>query len=310
MNLWYSNLFFWRKGGGKTQQGVIEAKKAFDRGEIVISNIWLSFPHVRFQATKDLVPILREIANYCNMEKMPILAPDFMLRDYGMKRKKWKIQNYFLLFDEIGNHLNSRNWQKNFSEPILVDMLTEPRKYGLTIVWITQAWARVDVSFRQACEDWFIFSKGGWFIFEQFKYTHMWVHDGEFDFDKPIILDKWRTWIYWSKSLIWYRTLYWTGEIVWAGTRQGEIPHSFVPGSVYSPSLIINDEVMSEANMGGEGESPSYKDTLLLEKNVILPFTTRRLESEISLETRSEDGKSERKNKRKSKKEIPLTKTS
>lgn len=310
MNLWYSNLFFGRKWGGKTQQWVIEAKKAHDRWEIIVSNIWLSFPHVRFQKTKDLVPILLEIANYCNMEKMPILAPDFMLKDYWMKRKRGKIQNYFLLFDEIGNHLNSRNWQKNFSDPILIDMLTEPRKYGLTIVWITQSWARVDVSFRQACEDWFIFSKWWWFIFEQFKYTHMWVHDGEFNFDKPIILDKGRTWIYWSKSLIGYRNLYWTGEIVWAGTRQGEIPHSFVPWSVYSPSLIINDEVISEANMGGKGGVPPSIDTLILEKNAILPFTTRQLEIKSSTETRSEDGKSERKNKRNSKKKISVTETS
>ena len=309
MNLWYSNLFFWRKWGWKTQQWVIEAKKAFDRWEIVISNIWLSFPHVRFQATKDLVPILREIANYCNMEKMPILAPDFMLKDYWMKRKKWKIQEYFLLFDEIGNHLNSRNWQKNFNEPILVDMLTEPRKYWLTIVGITQSWARVDVSFRQSCEDWFIFSKWGWFIFEQFKYTHMWVHDWEFDFDKPIILDKGRTWIYWSKSLIKYRTLYWTGEIVWAGTRQGIIPHSFVPGSVYSPSLIIDSEAMSEANMGVQGDSPWYIDTFKDNNHVSTKFTTRRIESKKTPEIIQENSESTVKNKRKSKKKVPVTET-
>lgn len=67
---------------------------------------------------------------------------------------------------------------------------------------------------------------------------------------------------------------------------------------------------MSEANMGGEGGVPPSTDTLILEKNAILPFTTRQLESKISTETRSEDGKSERKNKRNSKKKVSVTETS
>jgi len=159
LNLWYSNIYFGRKWSWKTQQAVIDAYEAHKNGSIVISNIWLSFPHVRFHDSPTLVPILREMADYCNDHVMAVEAPTLMLKEYWMKRKYWTLKKFFLLFDEIGNHLNNRNWQKNFKDPILRDMLTEPRKYKLTIVWICQSYDDVDVAFLRACEDWFLFSK-------------------------------------------------------------------------------------------------------------------------------------------------------
>ena len=211
--LWYCNLYFGRKWGWKTQQVVIDAYERHIQWEIIISNIWLNFPHIRFKKWSDLPAILREIADYCNHEKLPIEAPLKMLKEYWLERKAWKVQKFFLLFDEIWNHLNTRNWNKNFKDELMRDMLTEPRKYWLTIVWVTQSWKRVDVEFREACEDWFLFSKTWKWIFERFKCTHLWVHDWEFNFEKPIILWQKQKFTYWDKFLHHYRKMYYTGEI-------------------------------------------------------------------------------------------------
>jgi hypothetical protein len=232
-DLGYANLYFGRKWGWKTQQAVIDAYEAYKNWKIIISNIWLSFPHIRFLKGKELPPILREIAWYCNTEKLPIEAPIQMLKEYWLERKKGKVQEFFLLFDEIGNHLNTRNWNKNFKEEMMRDMLTEPRKYNLTIVWITQSWKRVDVEFREACEDWFLFSKRWRWIFERRQNTHFWVHDGVFNFEKPIILGQKGKFTYFDKVLKLYQKMYYTGEISWDGASE-LVPHRFVSGSIFS----------------------------------------------------------------------------
>lgn len=235
--LGYCNLYFGRKWWGKTQQAVIDAYEAYRNGKIVISNVWLSFPHIRFLKWKDLPPILKEIANYCNLEKLPIEAPIKMLNEYWLERKKWVVQEFFLLFDEIWNHLNTRNWNKNFKDELMRDMLTEPRKYWLTIVGITQAWKRVDVEFREACEDWFLFSKVGRWIFERRRCTHLWVHDWEFIFDKPNILWTTQKWTYFDDVLKLYQKMYYTWEISWDWASEN-VPHKFLPGRIYvAPSI-------------------------------------------------------------------------
>jgi len=90
---------------------------------------------------------------------MSVEAPIKMLKEYGMKRKKLDIHHFFLLFDEIGNHLNSRSWNTNFKDPLMRDLLTEPRKYKMTIIGVCQSYDDVDIAFRRSCEDWFLFSK-------------------------------------------------------------------------------------------------------------------------------------------------------
>ena len=241
----FCNIYFGRKWSWKTTQAVIDAYEAHKDWQIIISNTWLNFPHIRFTDTKNLVPILKEIAQYCNMHKIPIEAPTVMLKDYGIDRKKWKVNKYFLLFDEIGKHLNRRNWQANFKEEFMRDMLTEPRKYNLTIVGITQSWKRVDNEFLEACEDWFLFSKTGWKWFERVYTTHLWVHNGEFNFEKPIIIWKNKRWVYWDKNLTFYRTLFYSGEIIGDGLFQGFIPHMFKVGDIYSGLEIVNRKMDS-----------------------------------------------------------------
>jgi len=237
-NTWYTNIYFWRRWSGKTQQAVIDAYEAYQRGETVISNIWLDFYHIRFVKTKDLVPILYEIAEYCNEVSMPSNAPLNMLKDYGMKKKKMKnIKKFFILWDEIWKNLNARNWQKNFKDDeILIDMLTEPRKYWLTIIWIAQSWKFIDAQFRNITEDWFLFSRTWGWIFERMNCTHLWVHDWEFDYEKPIIIDKKSQFVFFFKMLKFFRTLYWTGEIVWAWVYKN-VPHTYTPWVIYKKSV-------------------------------------------------------------------------
>lgn len=254
-NLWYCNFYIGRKWWGKTQQAVIDAYEQWKSWKIIISNIWLSFPHIRFMKWKDLPPILKEISDYCNLEKMPIQAPLQLLKEYWLQRKEWVVQEFFLLFDEIWNHLNTRNWQKNFKDDFLRDMLTEPRKYGLCIVWITQSWKRVDSEFREACEDWYLFSKLGKWIFERRRCTHLWVHNGEFDFDKPIILWTNEKWTYFDDVLKQYQKMYYTGEISgdWA---YAHVPHRFNSGSIFSPIKTVSD-TSSEAKPEGSKNNDS-----------------------------------------------------
>lgn len=249
-NLWYCNLYFGRKWWGKTQQAVIDAYEAYRNGKIIISNIWLSFPHIRFVKWSDLPPILKEIANYCNNEKLPIQAPLQLLKEYGIERKKWEIQEFFLLFDEIGNHLNTRNWNKNFKSEFMRDMLTEPRKYWLTIVGITQSWLRVDREFREACEDWFLFSKVWRWVFERRRCTQFWIHNWEFDPEKPIIIRITEKWTYYDKLLKTYQKMYYTGEIS-GDWSHSSVPHRFLPGSIYALSIQTLPTVSDI-----EGDSP------------------------------------------------------
>jgi hypothetical protein len=113
------------------------------------------------------------------------------------------------------------------------EMLTEPRKCGMTIVWITQEWDTIDKRFRGACEDWFLFSKTWKWMFERMRCTHLWVMNWEFNFDKPMIIETHQKWVYWDKRLNFFRTLYWTGELNWVWSRE-DVPHSFKKGSIYS----------------------------------------------------------------------------
>lgn len=237
VNKGFLSLYFGRRGHGKTQQAVIDAYEAYKRWKIIISNTWLDFPHIRFKKAKDLIPILKEIAEYANDVKMPIEAPSAMLKDYWLKRsrkaKSYRVQEFFLLFDEVGKHLNTRNWQKNFKDEYLRDMLTEPRKYWLQIVMITQSWKRVDVEVREACEDWFLFSRKGIWILEQQHITHFWVLNGEFDIWNPYIIERKRRWLRFWKILKQYRQLYWTGEVIGDGLRDGFVPHTFEEWMIY-----------------------------------------------------------------------------
>jgi len=119
-------------------------------------------------------------------------------------------------------------------------MLTEPRKYWLTIIGVANNWKMIDSAFRTSTDDWFLFSKTWKWWFERMKCTHLWVHDGEFNYDNPIVLDTKQTWIRWDKAILLFRTLYWTWEIVWWWGKD-DLPHRFIPGMIYDDNPMISD---------------------------------------------------------------------
>ena len=267
-HLWYTNVVFWPKWSGKTYYFVREAYEAHKRGEIVISNCWLNFPHVRFKKTKDLVPIMREIAEYNYFEVTPMIAPRNYLKAHGMKRKVGDPKRFFILWDEIGIHLNHRNWAKNFKEDFLHDMIMEPRKYWLTIVGICQNYKTVDVEFLKLANNWFWVRKWWFWIFESVFITEYYVTDWELRLDNLEVISRKRKWHHFQKKkdlseFFWW--LYYTREIQGLGAKEGiETPNIFREGDIYkvpSPIFSPTDTVpeMSNANMGEPkaGESPT-----------------------------------------------------
>jgi hypothetical protein len=264
-HFWYTNVVFWPRGSGKTYYFVREAYKAHIRGEIVISNVWLNFPHIRFRKTKDLIPIMKEIAEYNFYEVTPIIAPTSYLKAHGMKRKKWEAKRFFILWDEIWIHLNHRNWAKNFKEEFLHDMIMEPRKYWLTIVGICQNYKTVDVEFLKLANNWFGVRKWGIWWFESVFITEFYVTDWELRLDNLEVISKKRNWHYFQKKkdlsdFFWW--LYYTREIQGVGSEGIEgIPNLFKKWDIFDLSIPLSplkDKVpeMSEANMGVGGSPP------------------------------------------------------
>jgi len=262
MNLWYTNIFYGEKWSWKTYYIVREAKLAQERGEIIISNVWVDFPHIRFHKTKDLIPILKEIAEYNYYETMPMLAPKNFLKAYWIKKKKGTPLTFFILFDEIGIHLNHRNWSKNFKDDFLHDMIMEPRKYWITLVGICQEVDTVDIEFLKMCQHWNEVKRGGWWFFERVKITHLYVRWGKIG---ERTFEKWHTnkWHYFQKKKDlsdFFGWLYYTREIQWSWAMLQNTPNLFVPWSIFSPPLLkakVPEESEPSEDMGVEGATPS-----------------------------------------------------
>lgn len=295
-HVWYSNVVFWPKGSWKTYYFVRLAYEAYKRGQIIISNVWLDFPHVRFTNTKSLVPILEEIAEYNFYETTPMIAPKHYLKSYWLKKKYWKPKEFFILFDEIGIHLNHRNWSRNFKDDFLHDMIMEPRKYWLTLIWICQEVDTVDIEFLKMCNHWFGVRKWGRSFWESVFIRWYYVRWGKLDLEHLEEFYNHRNWHYFSKkydlsNFSWW--LYYTREIQWKWAKFARsIPSIFKKWDIYTPpkdsyEIIINEKEennewsfsdpvpeipfllkqpvsgkwteRSEENMGVEGVTPSYE---------------------------------------------------
>ena len=147
------SLIFWQFWAWKTYYIVREAKKAFERGDIVISNTWLSFPHIRFYVPSDLPPILGEINAYHHQSTTPIIAPPSFLKAHNIEKKEGEVRNFFILIDEAWIFFNSREFASNFKDPALREMFTQPRKYGMQICVICQDLEMVDKTIRDLSQE-------------------------------------------------------------------------------------------------------------------------------------------------------------
>jgi hypothetical protein len=88
---------------------VQQAYKAYMKGSIVISNMWLSFPHVRWHSFDELIRLIREMEKTHN-QYASVLAPNSYLEAHELEREYGQVPKYFILMDEVALYFFSRNW--------------------------------------------------------------------------------------------------------------------------------------------------------------------------------------------------------
>lgn len=214
------SIIFWTYGTWKTYYAVRNAYQAYLDGAVVISNMWLAFPHIRWYLPSDLPSILHEIYDYHENVIVPYEAPDSFLLAHDIKRDKNNPpRNFYVLADEWGVFFNSRNFQQNFKEKSLLVMLAEPRHFNMQITAITQKLDLIDKTFRDLAQEIIEFTP---FIF--------WVFRRALSYDLKYLVEEW----WWSEEIEtvetktyfhWYHRkkdtsnffgwLYFTKEVLW-----------------------------------------------------------------------------------------------
>lgn len=204
----------------KTYYAVREAFDAFNRWAIVISNTWLSFPHIRFYVPSDLPSILQEISRYHVSDVTPSVAPYSYLKAHNIDWNDDIPREFFILIDEGGLFFNARNFQKNFSDDSILEMLVQPRKYGLQITAIVQDLQLIDKVFRVLSQE----------IVELVP-TFMGFFRKAYSYDKKYILVEWwwtpdipvlesKSYFHWwnkrTDRIRHFWGLYYTREILWS----------------------------------------------------------------------------------------------
>ena len=162
------SIIFWTFWTGKTYYAVRNAYQAYQNGAVVISNMWLAFPHIRWYLPSDLPSILHEIYDYHENVIVPFEAPDSFLASHGIKRNREDSpRNFYVLADEWGVFFNSRNFQQNFKEKSLLVMLAEPRHFNMQITAITQKLDLIDKTFRDLSQEIIEFTPFFFWIFRR-----------------------------------------------------------------------------------------------------------------------------------------------
>ncbi len=205
---------------GKTYYAVRNAYKAWKKyGTVVISNMWLSFPHIRWYLPSDLPAIMHEIYEYHEKVIVPNEAPDSYLKAFDIGRQKTEIRDFYVLCDEWGVFFNSRNFQTNFKDKSLLVMLAEPRHFNMQITTITQDLDLVDKLFRDLAQEIIEFRPFIFWLFRRaYSYDKKFLSWDKYDFEAQTVLDK-KTYFHWFHRFIdqhkhfWW--LYFTKEVLW-----------------------------------------------------------------------------------------------
>lgn len=212
-------LVFWFFGAGKTFYTVEEAYKAYKRWDVVISNMWLAFPHVRWYTANELPPIINEIQNYHDKFATPMYAPRSYLWAHDIKPINGKPRRFFFLIDEAAIFFNARNFKQNFSSPEMIEFFVQPRKFDCSIAVICQSLKMIDVNFIRLAQEVIEFRKwlGGIFrLGEWFDTKFLNLEDGGWDPNTPVTKRKFFLHPYYTykakaKFIGW---LYYTKEIL------------------------------------------------------------------------------------------------
>ena len=212
-------LVFGFFGAWKTFYTVEEAYKAYQKGYIVVSNMWLAFPHVRWYVASDLPPIITEIQNYHDDYATPRYAPKSYLGANGITPKTGKTRKFFFLIDEAAIFFNARNFKQNFSTPEMIEFFVQPRKFDCTIAVIAQSLKMIDVNFVRLAQEVVEFRKwlGGLFrLGEGFDTKFLNLEDGWWNPDTPVTRRKFFFhWYYiWKAKAKFIGWLYYTKEIL------------------------------------------------------------------------------------------------
>ena len=182
-------LVFGFFGAGKTFYTVEEAYNAYKRWDIVVSNMWLAFPHVRWYTADELPPIINEVQKYHDEIATPIYAPNSYKGANAIIPQKGKTRRFFFLIDEAAIFFNSRNFKKNFDKPEMIEFFVQPRKFDCTIAVICQSLKMIDVNFVRLAQEVVEFRKWiGWLfrLWEGFDTKFLNLEDGWWDPNTPV----------------------------------------------------------------------------------------------------------------------------
>ena len=217
-------LVFWFFWAWKTFYTVESAYKAYKRWDIIISNMWLAFPHVRWYIADELPAIIEEIQNYHDDFATPMYAPKSYLWAHNIKPIKGKPRRFFFLIDEAWIFFNSRNFKKNFEKPEMIEFLVQPRKFDCTIAVICQSLKMIDVNFVRLAQEVVEFRPWLFWLFrfwEAYDTKFLNIEWDWWDRDIPVTRRKiflhdfytikarikfiW--WLYYTKEILWVRAV-------------------------------------------------------------------------------------------------------
>ena len=148
----------------------MQAYEAYKRWDIVVSNMWLAFPHVRWYTANELPPIIEEVQNYHDEYATPRYAPKSYLGANGIIPKKGKTRRFFFLIDEAAIFFNARNFKANFSNSKMIEFFVQPRKFDCTIAVICQSLNMIDVNFVRLAQEVVEFRKWIWWLFRLWEW--------------------------------------------------------------------------------------------------------------------------------------------
>lgn len=203
----------------KTFYTVLQAFAAYLRGDVVISNMWLAFPHVRWYVSDDLPAIIHAVQDYHDDVSTPSYAPNSYLFSHDIEKINQKPRQFFFLVDEGGLFFNARNFKKNFDNPKMLEFFVQPRKYDCTIAIIAQNLNMLDVNFRRLAQDVIEFRKwilGLFRLGESYDPKYLRTEEWGWDPETPVIRRKFYLHpFYTQKSKVqFFGWLYYTKEIL------------------------------------------------------------------------------------------------
>lgn len=148
-----TSIIFWTYWTWKTYYAVRNAFEAWKNWSIIISNMWLAIPHIRWYLPSDLPPIMHELYDYHYNNITPFDAPDSFLFSRELTRKLEQPRSFYILIDEASVFFNSRNFQNNFKDKSLLVMLAEPRHFNMQVTAIAQELDLIDKTFRDLAQE-------------------------------------------------------------------------------------------------------------------------------------------------------------